>query len=653
MATIKGIWEWNEVLVNDIDIRVSLNFTAYNNSYDGISITVSGSNGMLVYAVDGIYSHYVYNTLSTGWLPTDRIIDFGETEQTVSDEFYAWFTANSIELKVTDLTNTTWHVPSGWQAKHAYGTFAINYSVLYNSKSLESSTLGIGFDSGANDDGTNCIAFIPHNHMIYNGIAFTISITDGDDVANSDLIAWLSQYGELQEGEPTQIQSGVYAVNTAYQDATALKNFYSSHDLSVLLESEDAQTCTFLGEHYYGIGIGWEWISADYGGIDFTKIYPFDYDYDSKSWYDSDTPSWYEPATSTFSLNKSFDVTAEQATFFNTIFTRIGDIETPDEPEKPEETKDTKPVYLRKNGAWVKQDAYERQNGEWVQISHAGEQGYSVTVIVSEVDKYSGTVLDIYDGQDTTSEPIGTLTANEAGDSWTGNITSGYITIDQSEGGYPCVERTEVSDGILSLPGSDYGDTYTTFAIGADGTIALRLWDCFVEGTQITLANGNTKSVEDISYDDELLVWDFYNGTYATAKPFWIMIPKVATYYYKITLSNGNTVNLVGSGGNCHRVFSVTQNKFIYATQCVGDEIYTKDGVFRMVSCERIYETVRYYNLKTEKYHNCFANGFLTCGRHGNMYDIENMRYCSDVPNFTEEELAEREASWEKKRLPR
>lgn len=30
---------------------------------------------------------------------------------------------------------------------------------------------------------------------------------------------------------------------------------------------------------------------------------------------------------------------------------------------------DTKPVYLRKNGEWVKQDAYERQNGEWVHIS--------------------------------------------------------------------------------------------------------------------------------------------------------------------------------------------------------------------------------------------------------------------------------------------
>ena len=36
-----------------------------------------------------------------------------------------------------------------------------------------------------------------------------------------------------------------------------------------------------------------------------------------------------------------------------------------------EPTTDTKPVYLRKNGTWVKQNAYERQNGEWVQVSYA------------------------------------------------------------------------------------------------------------------------------------------------------------------------------------------------------------------------------------------------------------------------------------------
>ena len=42
---------------------------------------------------------------------------------------------------------------------------------------------------------------------------------------------------------------------------------------------------------------------------------------------------------------------------------------------------------------------------------------------------------------------------------------------------------------------------------------------CFIEGTQISLENGLTKNVEDITYDDELLVWNFDEGKFDIAKP--------------------------------------------------------------------------------------------------------------------------------------
>ena len=41
---------------------------------------------------------------------------------------------------------------------------------------------------------------------------------------------------------------------------------------------------------------------------------------------------------------------------------------------------------------------------------------------------------------------------------------------------------------------------------------------CLAEGTEITLADRTTKKIEDITYEDELLVWDFDNGSFATAK---------------------------------------------------------------------------------------------------------------------------------------
>ena len=38
---------------------------------------------------------------------------------------------------------------------------------------------------------------------------------------------------------------------------------------------------------------------------------------------------------------------------------------------------------------------------------------------------------------------------------------------------------------------------------------------CVAEGTLVTLADGSQKPIEEVTYEDTLLVWDFFNGTYA------------------------------------------------------------------------------------------------------------------------------------------
>ena len=44
---------------------------------------------------------------------------------------------------------------------------------------------------------------------------------------------------------------------------------------------------------------------------------------------------------------------------------------------------------------------------------------------------------------------------------------------------------------------------------GLSSTEVYAFYMCFVEGTLVTLADGTTKPIEDITYDDELLVWNF------------------------------------------------------------------------------------------------------------------------------------------------
>lgn len=81
----------------------------------------------------------------------------------------------------------------------------------------------------------------------------------------------------------------------------------------------------------------------------------------------------------------------------------------------------------------------------------------------------------------------------------------------------------------------------------------------------------------------------------------------------------------------------------LYANECVGDEVYKQDGsIVKVVSCIPVEQEVKFYNLTTEKYLDCFANGVLTGSRLNNMYHITNMKYDSDERLISEEEEAER-----------
>jgi hypothetical protein len=153
---------------------------------------------------------------------------------------------------------------------------------------------------------------------------------------------------------------------------------------------------------------------------------------------------------------------------------------------------------------------------------------------------------------------------------------------------------------------------------------------CFVKNTLITLSDNTTKLVQDINYNDELLVWNFDDGKYDSAKPCWIKKEEKTTYYYKVSLDNGTIIKLVGSNGKCHRLFSIEDGMFISATDMVGKTTYTQNGESKVISCELIQEECVYYNIITEKHINLFANNILTSCRYNNIYPIENMKFIKD-----------------------
>lgn len=167
---------------------------------------------------------------------------------------------------------------------------------------------------------------------------------------------------------------------------------------------------------------------------------------------------------------------------------------------------------------------------------------------------------------------------------------------------------------------------------------------CLIKNTLITLSDGTKKYVQDITFDDELLVWDFYEGRFSKAKPMFIKKAELADEYNLCRFSDGTELGLVGSDGY-HRIWNNEANEFTHTGKPetpIGTHTFNERGEMpELISQEIIREPVEFYNIITEKHYNLFANGILTSKRWSNRYGIKDMKYVLDDERMSEEHVNE------------
>lgn len=187
------------------------------------------------------------------------------------------------------------------------------------------------------------------------------------------------------------------------------------------------------------------------------------------------------------------------------------------------------------------------------------------------------------------------------------------------------VNETQLNFGNTCGYQREMPHNHVTIPVAGDTTISIEIEDptCLVEGTRITLADGTTKPIEDVTYDDDLLVWDFDRGERSHAKPAWVKIPEVAPYKYVSKFEDGTILETTGPRG--HRVFD--GEKFVYNTEAVGKDVWIDGRMVRMTSCERVEGSFRFYNVITARHCNVVANGVLTSCRLSNAYPIVGGKY--------------------------
>lgn len=156
--------------------------------------------------------------------------------------------------------------------------------------------------------------------------------------------------------------------------------------------------------------------------------------------------------------------------------------------------------------------------------------------------------------------------------------------------------------------------------------------NCYLAGTLITLSNGSKVPVENFTYKDKLLVWDFDRGQLTEAAPLWISKAMSSKHYYKLTFSDGTVLKLVGSEGKCHRIFNVDVGAFVYGNHfTLGQKTFTENKTTtQLISCELVKEPCTYYNIISDYHMNIFANSILSSCGYNNMYPVQNMQFVKD-----------------------
>ena len=169
---------------------------------------------------------------------------------------------------------------------------------------------------------------------------------------------------------------------------------------------------------------------------------------------------------------------------------------------------------------------------------------------------------------------------------------------------------------------------YTFYAVVNDA------WDvphgpCLVEGTQVTMADGTHKAIEDIQHGELVRVWNFDLGEFSEAQPLWIKVAEETTGHDVYTFSDGTKLRTVG-----HHVFNKEAGAFTklkYAETPVGTTTFNERGEeVTLLSKERVDKTTRYYNVWTQYHLNLFADGILTSNRFNNIYPIVDMKFVKD-----------------------
>lgn len=207
-----------------------------------------------------------------------------------------------------------------------------------------------------------------------------------------------------------------------------------------------------------------------------------------------------------------------------------------------------------------------------------------------------------------------------------------------------CTEAswTVSSYSFTGKNGKTITSTGVTFKIAADTS-----GGCVTPDTLVTLADGSQKRIDEVTYEDQLLVWNFYTGKYDVA-PAAIIFDHGYDNNTVIALkfSDGTVVKAV----NIHQFFNADLNEFVTITedtvaQYVGHEFVKMagDGYTTVTLTEYTvsYEYVEAFGIISALHYNIIVEGMFSADFEEKDFDLFNYFVVGENMTFDQNAMQE------------
>lgn len=165
---------------------------------------------------------------------------------------------------------------------------------------------------------------------------------------------------------------------------------------------------------------------------------------------------------------------------------------------------------------------------------------------------------------------------------------------------------------------ADHSSTQYKYDDFCNGTLKEATSGCVTADTLITLADGTQKRIDELTYEDELLVWNFYEGKYDVA-PVAIIFDHGADIntVIKLNFSDGTSIKVV----NLHQFFNIDLNKLVTIDETTVDNYIGhkfaknnagKTDLVKLTSYSVTEEYVEAWGVMSAEHYNIITEGIIS-----------------------------------------